>query len=295
MVDARPGRLLRCGRARRSPTSAPSGTAARTASRCSRSSPCSPAAGSRCGASGATSTPTASGRLARRRPRPPAGLHRARRGRRDRVLRHPLPARARLTLDRRLLPLLLGAARALARRALGAPALGPDGAPCPPLRGGRGLLFAAGLILWHNAIDQVGAGLGPCSRTRRWCSSGSSPGCSSARPRDGRRSPRSPSSRGRRAGVGRARAGRLRLEPRARRRLRGRARGSRTPASCSCCGRARPASSARRGRSSTRRSSPPAPARSPGGRSATSTSRLVGRDRLARPAGAALPRCSAGC
>jgi drug/metabolite transporter (DMT)-like permease len=49
-----------------------------------------------------------------------------------------------------------------------------------------GVFFAADLILWHHAIEQVGAGLATVLGTRRWCWSRSSPGPCSA---SGRRAP----------------------------------------------------------------------------------------------------------
>jgi hypothetical protein len=43
-----------------------------------------------------------------------------------------------------------------------------------------GAFFAADLIFWHHAIQDVGAGLAPCSETSRWCSWACWPGSSSA-------------------------------------------------------------------------------------------------------------------
>ena len=56
--------------------------------------------------------------------RAPAGAHRSRRRGGDLVLGHPLPALARLAVDRRVLPLLLGAPAALGDRTLGRATLG---------------------------------------------------------------------------------------------------------------------------------------------------------------------------
>src|SRR3989442_318995 len=65
--------------------------------------------------------------------RPPAGPHGAGRRSGDRLLRDPLPARARVALDRRVLPLRVGAAAALADRALGGAALGGTAVADAPL------------------------------------------------------------------------------------------------------------------------------------------------------------------